>query len=103
MDSVTASTDTDGTKQASESDRLRSRGRRIRALAGVATAILLYLGLSLNFPRTVPRLALLPKPGAARSYTDSCDDGSGGKVTERWELSGPIWAVSTIRLGGDCV
>lgn len=81
-------------------DRPRTTRRLRVVLAGVA-AVVLYLGLSLAAPRTVPRLAILPKPAEPVTKQEECN-GRPKEVTEQWERSGPLWTLTIFRLGGGC-
>jgi len=84
-------------------DRSRSRSPLATACGIAVIATLAYLGLSFAIPRSVPRLAVLPKPAASSTHYDDCNGRPGSRVTEQWERSGPIWTLTIIRLGGECI
>jgi len=82
------------------------RGRRgwlVRTAVVVVAVSALYLALSLAAPRTVPRLAALPKPAPDRVTYEDCNGHRGARTTERWEQVGAFWVLSTFELGGGCI
>lgn len=58
---------------------------------GFVVVALLYLVLAFAFPRSVPRLAVLPRPGPDRVWYDECQGQPGNRHDERWENDGLFW------------